>query len=168
MSAGVAERPLVGCDLSITGCMGGTIDLRVFCGSSCLKMTRLLNTPIIGRLVASVDSSSIDMLAGLSKWPIRNMPPDFCAIAGPAASKTASSGPAVANAPRLRLISPFLSRLSLARLRMPRRRVPGLMECSAAAYLSSQMSSKREPLKMLLTISVTPFTRGCRQIAARM
>ena len=33
-------------------------------------MTRLLNTPIIGRLVASVDSSSIDMLAGLSKWSI--------------------------------------------------------------------------------------------------
>src|SRR6516165_11848955 len=33
-------------------------------------MTRLLNTPIIGRLVASVDSSSIDMLAGLSKLPI--------------------------------------------------------------------------------------------------
>jgi hypothetical protein len=33
-------------------------------------MTRLLNTPIIGRLTASVDSSSIDMLAGLSKWPI--------------------------------------------------------------------------------------------------
>ena len=30
----------------------------------------LLNTPIIGRLVASVDSSSIDMLAGLSKWSI--------------------------------------------------------------------------------------------------
>ena len=33
-------------------------------------MTRLLNTPIIGRLVASVDSSSIDVLAGLSKWSI--------------------------------------------------------------------------------------------------
>src|SRR5216683_7088975 len=45
----------------------GTIDFRVFCGTSCLKMTRLLKTPITGRLVASVDSSSIDMLAGLSK-----------------------------------------------------------------------------------------------------
>src|SRR5712691_9571850 len=82
----------------------GTIDLRLFCGSSCLKMTRLLNMPIIGRLVASVDSSSIDMLAGLSKWPIRNMPPDFCAIAGCVKPITASNRPAVANAPRCRFI----------------------------------------------------------------
>src|SRR5580700_1318334 len=57
----------------------GTIDSGVFCGSSCLQKTRLLNTPIVGRLPATVDSSSIDMLAGLSKWPILRVPPDFCA-----------------------------------------------------------------------------------------
>jgi hypothetical protein len=43
------------------------IESGVFCGSSCLNMTRLLNTPDIGRLTAWVDSSSIDMLAGLAK-----------------------------------------------------------------------------------------------------
>ena len=59
----------------------------VFCGSSCLNMTRLLNTPIIGRFTASVDSSSIDMLAGLSKWPILSVPPDFCANAGSGGAK---------------------------------------------------------------------------------
>src|SRR5436190_1896099 len=42
-------------------------------------MTRLLNTPIIGPSVDIVDSSWIDMLAGLSRWGIRRMPPGFCA-----------------------------------------------------------------------------------------
>src|SRR6516164_6946346 len=46
-------------------------------------MTRLLNTPIIGRLVTSVDSSSIDMLAGLSKWPILRIPPCFAPMPSP-------------------------------------------------------------------------------------
>src|ERR1700730_17658262 len=45
----------------------GTIERKLFCCSSCLNMTRLLNTPDIGRLTAWVDSSSIDVLAGLSK-----------------------------------------------------------------------------------------------------
>jgi hypothetical protein len=36
-----------------------------------------LNTLIIGRLTAAVDSSSIDMLAGLSKWPTLRMPPAY-------------------------------------------------------------------------------------------
>jgi hypothetical protein len=34
-------------------------------------------------------------------------------------------------------------------------------------YLSSQTSSMRQPLKMLLTIMVNPLTRGCQQVAAR-
>ena len=42
-------------------------------------MTRLLNTPIIGPNVDIVNSSWIDMLAGLSRWGILRMPPDFCA-----------------------------------------------------------------------------------------
>ena len=33
----------------------GTIKLGVFCGSSCLNMTRLLNTAIVGRLTAAVN-----------------------------------------------------------------------------------------------------------------
>ena len=53
-------------------------------------MTRLLNTPIIGRLVASVDSSSIDMLAGLSKWPILRIPPCFAPMPSPWAATARS------------------------------------------------------------------------------
>jgi hypothetical protein len=34
-------------------------------------------------------------------------------------------------------------------------------------YLSSQTSSMRQPLKMLLTISVNPLTQGCQQVAPR-
>src|SRR5262252_124185 len=57
----------------------GTIERRLFCGTSCLYMTRLLNTPDIGRLTAWVDSSRGDMLAGLSKCPVFKMPPCFWA-----------------------------------------------------------------------------------------
>jgi hypothetical protein len=53
-------------------------------------MTRLLNTPIIGRLVASVDSSSIDMLAGLSKLPILRIPPCFAPMPSPWAATARS------------------------------------------------------------------------------
>jgi hypothetical protein len=35
-------------------------------------------------------------------------------------------------------------------------------------YFSSQMCSVREPLKMLLTIRVSPFTRGCQQVPSPM
>ncbi len=34
-------------------------------------------------------------------------------------------------------------------------------------YLSSQTSSMRQPLKRLLTMSVSPFTYGCQQVARR-
>src|SRR5690242_20358692 len=68
-------------------------------------MTRLLNTPIVGRLTATVDSSSIDMLAGLSKWPILRMPPDFCANAVP--GDKSSSAPTAASTQR----SPIIIRL---------------------------------------------------------
>src|ERR1700731_3242704 len=57
-------------------------------------MTRLLNTPIIGPNVDIVDSSWIDMLAGLSRCGIRRMPPGFCAqvACGPVrASSTAAA-----------------------------------------------------------------------------
>ena len=36
-----------------------------------------------------------------------------------------------------------------------------------SAYLSSQTSSMRQPLTMLLTITVSPFTRGCQHVAPR-
>src|SRR5882672_10983025 len=49
-------------------------------------MIRLLNTLIIGPSVAIVDSSWIDMLAGLVAAGIRSVPPCFCATAGAAAS----------------------------------------------------------------------------------
>jgi hypothetical protein len=63
-------------------------------------MTRLLNTPDIGRFTASVASSSIDMLAGLAKWPILSVPPGVCADAGCAKAVAIISGPAIAEAPR--------------------------------------------------------------------
>src|SRR6516162_142446 len=59
----------------------GTIDCRLFCGTSCLYIIRLLKTPVIGRLAAAVASSCNDMLAGLSKWDIFNTPPCFWANA---------------------------------------------------------------------------------------
>ena len=48
----------------------GTIDCSEFCGTCWSKMTRLLNTAIIGATVEIVTSSSVDMLAGLSRWAI--------------------------------------------------------------------------------------------------
>src|SRR5215469_6715396 len=53
----------------------GTIDCKLFRGSSCLYMTRLLKTPIIGRRVAYVSSSWIDKLGGLSKLYTVRIPP---------------------------------------------------------------------------------------------
>ena len=37
-----------------------------------------------------------------------------------------------------------------------------------SAYLSSQTSSMRHPLTMLLTITVSPCTRGCQHVAPRL
>src|SRR5215469_11144472 len=72
----------------------GTIDCRLFCATCWSYKTRLLNTPIIGCSVARVDSSRIDMLAGLSKCWSRRMPPAFCADAGTAAAISTTSAPA--------------------------------------------------------------------------
>src|SRR6266851_333113 len=52
----------------------GTIDSRLFCFTCWSNMTRLLNTPIIGPSANTVDSSWIDMLAGLSGLYILRMP----------------------------------------------------------------------------------------------
>src|SRR5437667_5966516 len=59
-------------------------------------MTRLLNTPIIGRNAAPVASSCSDMLAGLSKNEILRMPPAFWAKAASAQHAAISSPPAIA------------------------------------------------------------------------
>src|SRR5712691_7269051 len=57
-------------------------------------MTRLLKTPIIGPRVAIVDSSWIDIDAGLVIPGSRRMPPDFCATAGAGPRVAASSAAA--------------------------------------------------------------------------
>jgi hypothetical protein len=57
-------------------------------------MTRLLNTPIIGRNAAPVASSCNDMLAGLSKKEILSVPPVFWAKA-PSPKHSAVSNPLV-------------------------------------------------------------------------
>src|SRR5258707_7336014 len=64
----------------------GTIDCRLTCGTCWSNMTRLLNTPIIGPSAKTVDSSWIDMLAGLSGLYILMMPPLFLGHTGPAAA----------------------------------------------------------------------------------
>src|SRR5580704_2624711 len=86
----------------------GTIDLMLFCGTSCLYITRLLKTPIIGRSAAAVDSSRSDMLAGLSKWEILRIPPVFWAKAASAAVSASDSAPAAASTRRSRFISNLL------------------------------------------------------------
>jgi hypothetical protein len=67
-------------------------------------MTRLLNTPIIGPKTAIVDSSWIDMLAGLSPDGIRKMPPGFWARAGSHASRLANNPPPAAKLRRFAVI----------------------------------------------------------------
>src|ERR1700730_12289499 len=69
----------------------GAMDFNVFCGTCWSKMTRLLNTAIIGATVEIVTSSSVDMLAGVSRWEIWRTPPGFCADAVSALSHTTSS-----------------------------------------------------------------------------
>ena len=98
------------------------------------------------------------MLAGLSGEYILRMPPVFWADAGSAVTAT-SNGAAIANAPRYRIISVYL----LFAVAQPI--VWALMQNEG--YSSSQTSSMRQPLKMLLTIIVSPLTRGCQQVAAR-
>src|SRR6266478_2059950 len=78
----------------------GTIDSMLFCATSCLYITRLLKTPIIGRLAAAVASSWIDMLAGLSKWDILRMPPCFWAKAAGGVDNASSNDPAAASTRR--------------------------------------------------------------------
>jgi hypothetical protein len=56
---------------------------RLFCRIFGSNTTRLLNTPIAGMTTEMVPSSWIDMLAGLSRWATRRMPPCFWAHAAP-------------------------------------------------------------------------------------
>ena len=100
-------------------------------------MTRLLKTPITGRLTAPVASSCIDMLAGLSKCDILRMPPGFWANAAPGVTIAISNAVAAAAPGRLNVISPVSRQRS---------------------YWSSQTSSMRQPLKRLLTMGVHPLT----------
>src|SRR5712691_6007619 len=86
----------------------GTIDCRLFCATSCLYITRLLKTPIIGRLAAAVASSCNDMLAGLSKWDILTTPPCFWANAGSPADIAISNDSAAMSTRRLRFIASYL------------------------------------------------------------
>src|SRR6516162_5368912 len=43
----------------------------------------------------------------------------------------------------------------------------GAIGADRDGYLSSQTSSMRQPLKMLLTMTVHPLTWGCQQVARR-
>jgi hypothetical protein len=56
-----------------------------------VEQHEVLKIPISGMPAAIVDSSWIDMLAGLAKPGICKMPPDFCANEVSVASKAASS-----------------------------------------------------------------------------
>src|ERR1700730_771210 len=71
----------------------GMIESGLFCATSWRHMTRLLNTPIIGRKSAPVASSCNDMLAGLAKNEILRVPPAFWAKAPPAEPSAIDSPP---------------------------------------------------------------------------
>src|SRR6266851_9620021 len=60
----------------------GTIEATLFCATCWSYTTRLLNTGITGVPAVIVDSSCIDIDAGLEKSGICRTPPDFCASAG--------------------------------------------------------------------------------------
>src|SRR6185295_6687902 len=79
----------------------GTIDLILFCATCWSKTTRLLKTPIIGMPAVIVDSSWIDIDAGLAKSSICKMPPDFCASAGPETPIADAKPPRIAMLHRL-------------------------------------------------------------------
>src|SRR5947208_7540030 len=83
----------------------GTIEARLFCATCWSNTTRLLNTPISGIPAAIVDSSWIDMLAGLAKPGICRMPPGFCATAGLPIAATKPEMPAAKNTRIRRVIS---------------------------------------------------------------
>src|ERR1700730_9317606 len=65
---------------------------------------RLLNTPIVGITAAIVDSSWIDMLAGLAKSGICKMPPGFCARAGPTKATAKPNPPAAKKTRNARVV----------------------------------------------------------------
>ena len=106
----------------------------------------------------TVASSWIDMFAGLSGLYIFITLPAFWATAGSAAAKQKSRGAAIANAPRYRFISVYLPFAAAAHR---------LGSHADEGYSSSQTSSKRQPLKTLLTIILRFLTRGCQQVANR-
>jgi hypothetical protein len=119
-------------------------------------MTRLLNTPIAGRSAATVDSSRIDMLAELSKCDILRMPPDFWASAGsmlPVAISTAPTTVAAQSLSAISLALPVLSMMATTILRCASGScylrflgIAGERMRGRLRYLSSQTSSKRQPL----------------------
>src|SRR6516225_6580986 len=75
----------------------GTIDRELFCATCWSYITRLLKTPIIGRSAAIVDSSRIDMLAGLSNQPTFRIPPAVSANAVSATANASDSEPTAAS-----------------------------------------------------------------------
>src|ERR1051326_5076578 len=84
----------------------GTMDLRLFCGTCWSKTTRLLKTPIIGIPAVIVDSSWIDIEAGLAKSSICRTPPGFWADAGSAQRLAAKSTAALVKRRKLLRIGP--------------------------------------------------------------
>src|SRR5215472_13605858 len=99
----VSATPVSSHDQSLA--RSGTIEARLFCATCWSKTTRLLKTPISGIPAAIVDSSWIDMLAGLAKPGICRMPPGFCADAVAATNDAAASRPAAQAARSPRVIS---------------------------------------------------------------
>ena len=120
----------------------GITDCMLVCATSCLYMTRSLNTPITGRSAATVDSSRIDMLAGLSKCESLRVPLCFWANAGSA--DMAISNPLLEQA-RKRLASPrstSLNRWSPSQLDPWRNLRPNL--ATTGTHLLSSRRGRRQ------------------------
>src|SRR5262249_14369370 len=111
-------------------------------------MTRLLNTPIIGRKAAPVASSCSDMLAGLSKNEILRMPPAFWANAPSAVASAITIAATVAAARSFQIMN-FLPD-DAAGYHVGREpgywKIRRRVHTPSSAQRSSQRSSKREPL----------------------
>jgi hypothetical protein len=69
-----------------------------------IEQHKIIEYPIIGMIAEMLPSSTIDMLAGLSRWNTRRMPPCFCASAGSASAIASSIPPIVANNRAVRVI----------------------------------------------------------------
>ena len=133
----------------------GTIDCSVFCGTCWSKMTRLLNTAIIGATVEIVTSSRVDMLAGLSRWATRSTPPACCASAGAAPARALSA----AIAANLRKFIPLCVQPCLSSMFRAPTRAPRFARATADPFIGGKMPPPASAGNLQVQTSLRPSER---------